>query len=80
MDDTDLRTMMEELGIPSDKAEELILAITQHPDRELTDKFLGLTSGEIATMQEAIDSETDWRKKAAKAAQLISMKIDKGYE
>lgn len=80
MDEVELRTMMEELGIPPDKAEELLLVITEHKNKEVYDKARGFSVEEIAALQEKIENESDWRKKAAKAARLISIKMESDYE
>lgn len=73
----DLRKMLEEMDVPQNKIDEVIsnLPKTEEED-EQRKKWLREQGLYVQHLQDQMRDETDWRKKAAIAAKLISMSLE----
>ena len=71
-----IKLKLEELEIPSDKIDELILFLEKEEDKKPI--FSGNSKlSQRLELTDRLREETDWRKKAALAARIINLEIDK---
>lgn len=76
MEELEMKSFLEGLGIEGEKIDETILFFKQNMLPEKRD-FIGPHTDElIAWLKTKIDETTDWRKKASLAAKIISLGSD----
>jgi hypothetical protein len=71
MEDDKMREILEGLNIPSEKVDEIIIAMKEYVTRPINETE---DNGDaiLETLQKKYEEETDWKKKASLAAQIIS--------
>ena len=77
MTNEEIKLIMEEAGIDDEKINEFLAAMNQAPDILISEKSEAqkITATEIM-LRMKMNNETDWRKKAAIAAQIISLNLE----
>jgi len=74
MNKDEIRTVLEEVGVEKDKLEEAVEAVSASREQEQPAENMSREATEIA-LKCKLDSETDWRKRAAIAARIISLNL-----
>lgn len=72
---TDPRVLIDEIGgLTEDQKSEILLLLEKQKDKAPEEKED--IEAVIVEIQNQIDKETDWRRRAALAAQIISLRLD----
>jgi hypothetical protein len=78
MTDDELKFEMEALGIDSEKAEEFLASVRSEDVMNTVrpEELSMSTQEQLFALQNRFDDEKDWRKRAALAARIISLRLD----
>jgi len=71
----ELKIKLEELGIESDKIDEVVVFLESNKDIESDVKQRGTNVDKVIELKQQLIDETDWRKRASIAAALISLDL-----
>lgn len=74
-----IKTQLDELGIPVEKLDEVMLLVKQSIDEQDQPQEVAFSNSRESIEQSLLarmDDEKDWKKKVALAARIISMKLD----
>ncbi len=71
----ELKIVMEENGIEEDKIDEFFASIEKNKDVEEKKEIIDRISLEWG-LKRQMDAETDWKRKASLAAQIISLNLE----
>ena len=75
MDLENIKLKLEELEIPSDKIDELILFLEKEEDKKSISSG-GLKLSQRLELTDRLREETDWRKRATLAAKIINLSLE----
>ena len=76
-DESNMRKMLEEMNFPQAKIDEFIANIPRNGEEEQKQiRELAERGIYVQNMKEAMDMETDWKKKAVIAARIISAGLE----
>lgn len=73
MDENDARTRLMEVGLSEDQINEVLPFIVQPKQQPAVSSGL---SAAITSLEQSLVDEPDWRKRAATAARIISLRLD----
>ena len=71
----DFRIQLEELDIPSEKAEEIIIAAGEMNKAAPADNGAKIED-KVEIIRQELRQEMDWRKRASLAAKIISLRLE----
>ena len=73
--DNNIRIKLEEMGISSENIDDIVLYIESEKDKEVEIKREVPINDTKELLKQRMAAESDWRKKASIAAQLISIDL-----